>query len=83
MELILDGALFGNSNQVLNYMANTLRFPAYFGGNLDALYDCLTERCGETTIRLKNWPDHGRLHHIAMVIRDAAEENRDLKAMIE
>ena len=33
------------SKEVLHtYLAKKLAFPAYYGKNLDALYDCLTER---------------------------------------
>ena len=83
MELILDGERFGNGNQVMNYVANAMKFPHYFGGNLDALYDCLTERHEEVVIRLKNWPDYGRLYRIAFVMQKAAEENGNLKIIME
>lgn len=35
------------------YLAKTLEFPDYYGNNLDALYDCLTE-LGQCTVVLKN-----------------------------
>ena len=34
-------------------LAKALDFPAWYGGNLDALYDCLTEISGK--VRLLDW----------------------------
>lgn len=34
---------------VFRAFAETLRFPGYFGGNWDALVDCLGDLCGEVT----------------------------------
>ena len=36
------------------YLKEKLNLPEYFGYNLDALYDCLTEIGIETTIQIKN-----------------------------
>jgi ribonuclease inhibitor len=36
-----------------DYIAKTLEFPDYYGKNLDALFDCLTEM-GECSIVFKN-----------------------------
>lgn len=36
------------------YLKEKLRFPDYYGKNLDALYDCLTDIGVETEIHLKN-----------------------------
>lgn len=35
--------------------ADALSFPDYYGNNLDALHDCLTEISEDTRIRLLNW----------------------------
>ena len=35
------------------YIAKTLGFPDYYGKNLDALYDCLTEFCRDTLIVIR------------------------------
>ena len=44
MELIiLDGARFTDREAAHAYLAKTMRFPNYYGGNLDALADCLGE----------------------------------------
>ena len=35
-------------------MAEAMGFPAYYGANLDALYDCLTSMPGKTTLTLQH-----------------------------
>ena len=83
MELTLDAALFGNAKQVHNYIANALQFPDWYGRNLDALYDCLTERGGDTVIHLKNWPQSGPVYRVGWVIQEAAEENPHVSVIME
>ena len=41
--IILDGAKMTDRDAAHAYLAKTMRFPAYYGGNLDALADCLGE----------------------------------------
>ena len=41
--------------QIHEYIAQKLDFPEYYGKNLDALYDCLTDICDETEIRIVNY----------------------------
>ena len=36
-------------------LAKALDFPAWYGGNLDALHDLLTDIAVDTTIRLQDW----------------------------
>ena len=36
-------------------LASALSLPDYYGKNLDALYDCLTELEAETQLILTNW----------------------------
>ena len=38
-------------------LAKALDFPAWYGGNLDALHDLLTEIGTDTTIQLHGWTD--------------------------
>ncbi|MFD2396406.1 barstar family protein [Prauserella oleivorans] len=40
---MLDGTALTDKTATLDAIAELLRFPAYFGRNLDALYDCLTD----------------------------------------
>ena len=41
--IIIDGRRMTSVEAAHEYLAHTLRFPAYYGRNLDALHDCLTD----------------------------------------
>lgn len=64
-------------------IAEALGAPDYYGYNLDALYDLLTEMGGPVTICFENLTDAqqimpGTCARLQMVCRDAAEENEDI-----
>lgn len=44
MKIILDGKRMTSKEETHAYLKEALDLPAYYGRNLDALYDCLTER---------------------------------------
>ena len=58
IELTLDGAL--GLDAIHDQLAETLHFPDYYGRNLDALFDCLTEIEEDARIRLINLHALGR-----------------------
>ncbi|MBQ9768298.1 MAG: barstar family protein [Lachnospiraceae bacterium] len=69
------------------YLAKKLKFPAYYGKNLDALHDCLCEighplRITVTyTERLVE--DTGKYGETFLeVLKDAAQENKNLSLML-
>ena len=53
MEYRIDCAAIGTRPQLHEALARTLDFPEWYGHNLDALYDCLSEASGK--VRLLDW----------------------------
>lgn len=43
MYVILDARKLGTKGSAHPYLKKVFRFPDYYGNNLDALYDCLSE----------------------------------------
>ena len=62
-------------------LAKELELPAWYGRNLDALHDCLTELC-DVELVLIGWPDEGYLARVRRVILDAVWENEKLTLKI-
>lgn len=79
--VVLDCKKFRTRIRGHKYLAKTLEFPDYYGNNLDALYDCLTE-LGQRTVLLKNTDVlrdsdcYGA--KILRVIEDAANNNPNI-----
>ena len=48
--IFLDGHKMLNRRAVHDHLAEQLELPEYYGRNLDALYDLLTERAGPTRL---------------------------------
>ena len=42
MEIVLNGNEFSNEEELHDYLKVKLQLPDYYGGNLNALWDCLT-----------------------------------------
>lgn len=55
MEYRIDCAEIDSRAELHRAIAKELSFPAWYGNNLDALYDCLTGICAETHLTLINW----------------------------
>ena len=53
--IIIDCHLFSCRQDVHQAFAEALSFPDYYGSNLDALHDCLTEIGTDTQILLLHW----------------------------
>lgn len=77
MQLVLDGAKLKYRSRVHRALARHLEFPTWYGRNLDALYDCLTDLHEDTELVLVNWTAPG-LQLMRRVMEDAAAENPHL-----
>lgn len=69
-------------------IAEALKAPDYYGYNLDALYDLLTEMAGPAEIRFTGVKDAlqimpGTIGTLQQLCEDADEENKDLRIMFE
>lgn len=79
-ELVLDGRAVGDRASLHEALARVLPLPEWYGRNLDALLDCLTDLREETCLRITGaaelaerlGPYGGRFFR---VLRWAAEEN--------
>lgn len=52
--IVLDGASVRSRDGLHEMLAARLPLPAWYGRNLDALYDCLTDLGEEVTVLLRN-----------------------------
>ena len=69
------------------YLKQALSLPEYYGNNLDALFDLLTEREAETVLVLACWQQLDDLrgsYGVALLdtLREASEENPKLEVVL-
>ncbi len=77
----LDGRRLSDKTEAHVYLQEMLPLPEYYGRNLDALYDVLTENSKDTLL----WILHAEAVHpaITAVLEDAMEENPFLTVIFE
>jgi ribonuclease inhibitor len=81
-QIILNGNLLSDAATVHDYLMEMLEFPKYYGKNLDALYDCLTDlEPVEITIQLPE-EDGAIFQKVLRVFKAADRANEDLKLNI-
>ena len=81
--IILDGLYMNTREATHDYLALRLQLPSYYGRNLDALHDVLTDPCEPTnlvlyreSLMIASLGEYGET--LLSVIRDAAAENANL-----
>lgn len=81
-QITLDGNLLADAAGVHDYLKEMLSFPEYYGKNLDALYDCLTdlENIEITIVAPKE--DGAISQKILRIFKAAAKTNENLKLNI-
>lgn len=85
---ILDGKRIKNRETLHGILADLPGFPDWYGKNLDALHDCLTDMQEEVWIRIQNKNDlalHLGNYAAAFlnVLAASAEENKKIHYVVE
>lgn len=85
--VILDGERISTMADVHDLFSKELEFPQFYGRNLDALYDCLTDVGDEAEIKIRNFEklqyELGKYADIIIrVLKDASEVNSKLKIKV-
>ena len=76
--IILKLTKYDDVNALHQYIKKKMKFPDYYGKNLDALYDCLTDIADDTAIDIR-YDENNELHkHILSVFSDAVAQNTHL-----
>lgn len=86
MEIQLDARMMQEAEAAHLYLKERLQLPAYYGGNLDALYDCLTAAAGPMHIRImlpEDLKDNPNIRRILRVFEDAQRENSSIDVAFE
>ena len=77
----LDGTCLREREAAHAYLQEMLGFPAWYGRNLDALYDLLTEQTEETLIFISD--SDAADEAILETFTDAMEDNPSLTVIFE
>ena len=81
MLVLCDFARLDTADAVYDYLSRELSFPAYFGRNLDALHDCLTDVAVPTRLILTGASSPSAQRFLP-VLRAAARANRHLSVEV-
>ena len=83
-EIVIDCAEMTGPRQLHHALARALDFPQWYGNNLDALHDCLTEISEPLRLILRGTDALGIFAGgFCRVLEDAREENPNLDFRME
>lgn len=83
MSHVINCADIESAAQLHQLLAQLLSFPSWYGSNLDALHDCLTDISEKTDLIFDHWASMGSFSAgFLRVFMDAAEENPNLDITI-
>lgn len=80
-KITLDFENISNKEEMHKYLAEKFEFPDYYGGNLDALFECLTDIAEPTAVNIIN-AINDYDEQIINVITSAEEENDNLAVFV-
>ncbi len=81
MLVLCDFIRLGSADAIYDHLSRELSFPAYFGRNLDALHDCLTD-IGAPTRLILTGAGSPCGQRFLPVFKDAARQNRYLSVEV-
>ena len=87
MQVIIDGRNVTDKAMLHAYLKKQCNFPDYYGNNLDALYDVLTERTEPLEIKVEHAEELKEIlcgygEAFIETLLDAAAENESVKVEI-
>jgi len=71
--VVIDCAVISDKAALHQALAQALCFPDYYGNNLDALYDCLTDIRDDTTLTLLSFDSMGSFQAGFYAVLEEAE----------
>lgn len=69
---------FSKKEELHSYLKKKMKFPDYYGENLDALFDCLTDISTDTAVDIKYDADNELQRAVLAVFSDAVSRNTHL-----
>ena len=87
-KVVINGSEIASEQQLHKFIAENLELPEWYGGNFDALFDCLTDITDEVEIAIAGSDDLiDKLGERALifltVLRDASAESSNIKITVE